>query len=431
MPHPSSRAATAPRPEDPTGAPLRPLLAADAARCPAGPVVLIGVLIGVLSACKAAPPPSPAAPTPEATAAAAASAAATQQAAILAAGPPPPTAPRRLPTAPTGSTSASGPPLAGDPSGLDVERLARSRTTFQLSTDAPMLGGLASVDPRVLQASFEADPRWRLSLDQTGSGAAIACLRAGTAGDWTARPDGYLEERAAPTTPVTTLFRACVRFSARPADHPWTTSPMVSHNGPEQRDLTVTAVKLQQPELAGWQSAALTIDAPTLTVELHELSPTLDMHSSARVLSDLQQRIASVSMALSRPNPQRAALATLPPGEPALGAPTLRCFAPAEGRVRVRARLNPGSPGWVWARLISHENSPAQAIDEERWARATAERMGASAEPGTTWSFDAQLEAGPLPAKAAVELWFEPDGGGELRMLTPPGGLPCAPDPAG
>lgn len=390
----------------------------------------MAILATAALACKAAAPPPPGPAAALAAEAARAEAARVEQeaaAAILRSSQPPAAPPTTLAPS-THAASASGPPLTGAPSGLDVERLARSRTTFQLSTDAPMLEGLSAVDPAVLRASFEADPRWRVSLDQTGGQGAIACLRAGGSGDWTARPDAYLEERPSPEAPLVALFRACVRFGARPPEHPWTTSPMVSHNSPGQRDLTVTAVQLHQEGLAGWQSAALTIDAPALSVELHELSPTLDLHSTARLLSELQQRISSLAMALSRPNPQRAALATLPAGEPVLGAPTLRCLRPAEGRLRVRARLNPGEAGWVWARLMREGGGPDAVIDEEPWARATAERMGGSAEAGTTWSFDAQLDFAALPPNAAVELWFQPDTAAPIRMLTPPGGLPCAPE---
>jgi len=347
-----------------------------------------------LSACPKAPPPKSglsAAPPPTSTALV-----------VTAPEPGPPPNPLQVASAATREEDSPGaPPIAGDPAGLDIERLARSRMVFTLSTDQPVLSALQTVKPDDLLQSLTFDPRWRVRLV---GGQALACRLPGR--DEAEGPGAYVGAPSGDAAPAR-LWRTCVRFGARPAAHPWSTSPLVSHNSPEQRDLKVAAVQLDAAPFAGWQSAALTIDAPGLSVELHEVAPKLDMAQTAAALGDLQARLGSLDMALRRENPQRAALATLPGGEPKITAPTLTCTKDSAGGLRFEARVNPGAPAWVFARALDATGLPITALDAAL-GEATLSRAGGSGEPNTGWAWGARVD-GPLAAEiAAVELWSAP-----------------------
>lgn len=309
--------------------------------------------------------------------------------------------------------SPGAPPIAGDPAGLDIERLARSRMVFTLSTDQPVLGALQTVQPDDLLRSLTFDPRWRVRLV---GGQALACRLPSR--DEAEGPGAYIGAPGAAGAPPSRLWRTCVRFGARPADHPWSTSPLVSHNSPEQRDLKVSAVELDAAPFSGWQSAALTIDAPGLSVELHEVAPKLDMAQTAAALGELQARLGSLEMALRRENPQRAALATLPGGEPKITTPTLTCTKDSGGGLRIEGRVNPGAPAWVFARALDTAGRPITALDAAL-GEATLARAGGSGEPNTGWAWGAQVPAAQSGGIAAVELWTAEGGAGPATKLHP------------
>ena len=321
----------------------------------------------------------------------------------LASAPPPPVVPPaanplRGPHPPE-SDAPNTPPIAGDPQGRDVERLARSRLTYTLSTDAPVLGALAELPTHALLEALSADPRWRVGFS---GGTALACRRPpeGTGPG----PGSYFAEASVPGAAPHRLFRACVRFGTRGSDHPWSTSPLVSHNTHQQRDLKVAATTLDAAPYAGWQSAALTIDGPEISVELHEVAPQLDMARTSAQLSDLHARVASLVAAAVRDNPQRAAQATLPPGEPRLAAPALRCLRLADGSLRVDGGVNPSTPAWVWARPIGADGLPIGGL-EAAVAAATLERTGGSADTGTVWSWQSTVPAAAAAPVRGLELW--------------------------
>jgi hypothetical protein len=118
-----------------------------------------------LSACPKAPPPKSglsAAPPPASTALV-----------VTAPEPGPTPNPLQVASAATREEDSPGaPPIAGDPAGLDIERLARSRMVFTLSTDQPVLSALQTVKPDDLLQSLTFDPRWRVRLV---GGQALAC----------------------------------------------------------------------------------------------------------------------------------------------------------------------------------------------------------------------------------------------------------------
>ncbi len=294
------------------------------------------------------------------------------------------------------------PPIAGDPQGLDLERLARSRTTFTLSTDRPVLGALGQVDPNFLRANLEADPRWRVGLD--ASGQALACPRERAGASWVTPAHGYLSQSGRPQR-----WRYCVRFGPRPVDHPWSNSPLVAHNPPESLALKVAAVRLDQGAWAGWQGAALTIDGPQVSVELHEASPHLDMHATATALAELQARIENLVGVANRENPQRAALSGLPAGEPVMGQLGLRCEAAGE-QIHVLGRLRVESQGWTWIRPLDSQGQPtphAAAVQ-----RQSAERIGLAPSPESGMSLESRLSRNSLAGAARIEAWHQPDAGG-------------------
>ncbi|MBL8617803.1 MAG: hypothetical protein JNM72_19495 [Deltaproteobacteria bacterium] len=364
------------------------------------------LLCVALSGCpKEAPPtPAPAAGLPAAGTA--------LVVATLEPGPPP--SPVIAASAATREEDSPGaPPIAGDPAGLDIERLARARMVFTLSTDQPVLGALQTVQPDDLLRSLTFDPRWRVRL---AGGQALACRLPGR--DETAGPGAYVGAPSPTGGAPTRLWRTCLRFGARPADHPWSTSPLVSHNSPEQRDLKVAAVQLDAAPFAGWQSAALTIDGPGLSVELHEVAPKLDMAQTAAALGDLQARLGSLDMALRRENPQRAALATLPGGEPKITVPTLICTKDATGALRIEGRVNPGAPAWVFARALDAAGRPITTLDAAL-GEATLARAGGSGEPNTAWAWGAQVPPAMSGGVAAVELWTAEVGPAPATRLHP------------
>lgn len=334
----------------------------------------------------------------------------------------PPLSPLALP-APAGGPPL--PPLSGSTTDLNLTQLSRSTTRFRVEAERAVFERLDAALMGPLIDTFARDPRWRVGLWE---GQTVAWPREPRGSTWHSPWGGYL--RAEDRT-----VRAMMRLGPRPAGHPWQDSPLVGHNGPTDRELQVIAWRVDQGPWAGQQAAAVSIDGPGLSLELHELAPELTLSETARLLGALASRVQTLADIQARGDLQRSRTAFLPAGEPSTAAAGLRVTRGA-GALEVAGRLNPGGPGWTWARLRDADGAVWQ---EARVTVATAERLGWDANPEITAWMQSELPLeGLAPARGVVEAWHLPDAGGPPRMtgswpyeLPPAMDGPKVPAPAG
>ncbi|MBW1881475.1 MAG: hypothetical protein JRJ84_24220 [Deltaproteobacteria bacterium] len=113
----------------------------------------------------------------------------------------------------------------------------------------------------------------------------------------------------------------------------------------------------------------------------------------------------------------------LPTGEPIRKRSSPEVNSHGRGLLEIRARVNPGAPGWTWARIL---DSDLEVWEERAVAAGTRERVGWSAEPAEQFYFQAAF---PVPRgkrfSGSVELWFQADAGGPpIRLDATPITIP-------
>lgn len=321
-----------------------------------------------------------------------------------------PPAPREGPAPARPASSASPyadmvplPPVTGGDSRLDLERLARVITTFNLTVDASVIGEVDAEEALGLRQHLAADPRWRVTL---WDGAIQAFERHETGQERAVPWHGFRDRR-------TSLVRVALRFEPWPQTAAWATSDLVSRVSPSDDPMRVKAFVLGQP-WTGWMATAISIEGSHLALDIYDAQPTDDRSATVQTL---MYKLPLVGVLRDD-----AAVATergfipwqLPNGEPLQTGPPAEVNGMGPGMLEVRARVNPGRPGWTWARILD-DLVPWEA---EAVGTGTLERVGWSADPSHRFYFQSIF---PVPRgkrfSGTVEIWFQPDEGGPPERL--------------
>lgn len=316
------------------------------------------------------------------------------------------------------------PPLSGTTVTLDLEKLATSTTRFRIEADVAMFGATSPEVADALLSGLALDPRWRVGRWE---GQTVAWERQPQGKHWLVPLGGY--HRRSPAGPT---WRGQLRFDQRPAAHPWSASELVGHNAPEDKVLTVAGWRVTGSDWDGQQAAALAIDGPGVSLEIHELAHELALTETARLLRSLTVRVAAVVELGQRGELPASRRAFQLSGEPALVAQSIALEA-QESTVQVQGRLNPGAPGWTFVRIVSDKGFPWH---EDEVVVLSAERIGHDSSPDVAFWYQSTLPRWEgLPDRGRVEVWFRPDTASAespLKQLftvdydhrSPPGGAP-------
>lgn len=312
--------------------------------------------------------------------------------------------PLLLPPAPI---EAGLPPLSGTTAGLDLEKLATTSTRFRIEADVAMFGATSPEIADALLAGMAQDPRWRVGRWE---GQTVAWERQKVQDRWVVPVGGYHQRGGGTTT-----WRGQLRFDERPADHPWSASSLVGHNAPEDKILTVAAWRVSGSDWSGQQAAALAIDGPGVSLEIHEIAQDLGLVETARLLRNLTVRVKGVVDIAARGDLPASRRAFQPPGEPVLEAPWLQVERQEDGDLQFSGRVNPGAPGWVWVRLV---DSDGVVWRDGLVTPTTLERAGFDASTDLSFWFQAQVPvSGAVPSTGVAQLWFRDDADASVRKV--------------
>lgn len=309
-------------------------------------------------------------------------------------GPPPPASPLSAP--PLNGAEAGAPLLQPPVSTDDLREFTRARTRFGLEADSSGVGLLDAAHEAALLDRLAADPRWRVTRWETGT---TALYREQGPDGWTLSASGY---RGAPGQ---RRSRVGLRFDPRPAGDVWLNPNLIIHGAPSSR-VEGLAWPLSSGPLKGWSCSALVIDGPSGSLEVHELSPELDLQETAAAVRDLPPLIRAYASGTVAPGPPLR-------GEPSGGPPTLSAKM-VDGELELRGRLNPGAPGWTWVRVLDPGQRPWL---EAAVAAGSLERVGWSTDAAARFSLQGRLLLPAPPVGSTLEAWFVADGGGPPRLV--------------
>ena len=316
---------------------------------------------------------------------------------------------RHAPSTPTTTTTPQDdllatPPLASLSGNLDLS-LTRSITTFDVEVDLSILDEVDSGNWNAMFQQLAADPRWRVTEYQN---AIVAMQRiADSHGRWTLPRHGYHVDDAGYT------WRALLRFTAWDHDHPWADSETIERVPASTSTLTLAPTLVQRDPWLGQHVTALVIEGRDLSLELHEIGPPESRPNTFDKLGTVPQFVSNTLSRVEAIRQRGYDPMLLPLEEPSKVA-TL-AVRTREGLLDIRARLNPGEPGWTWARITQGK----YVWNEAAVAAATREAIGFSRTPSEFFLMQGEI---PLPDQTVfdgdLEIWFQPaDRTGTVRRL--------------
>jgi len=303
------------------------------------------------------------------------------------------------------SVKAPIPGVVGKDGTFDLERLGRVMTSYSIDLDATAIDRITEEQAKAIERHLAADPRWRLV---EWEGALVAFLRHEAGKERTVRWDGFRERPK-------DVQRVAIRFEPWPATSGWGTSPYVSHVDAGNTHMTMKDFVLSDPPWAGWHATALAIEGPHLAFDVYEARPSEDRDGTIDALMYQIPVIEALATYSSEVATRGYVRAILPRGEPDRTGPVAEINAVGPGMLEVRARVNPGEAGWTWARILDEALVPWEALPV---AAGTRERIGWSSVPTERFYLEGVFPVARGSKMAGtLEIWFQPDAGGEPRRL--------------
>lgn len=302
-----------------------------------------------------------------------------------------------LPTAVPPSGAPLAPGLAGSINAVEFAGSNKSRLVFTLGGDLSALDTIDEGEVAVLAEHLAANPRWRLTLWE---GALIAMLRVedsrlGRTVPWA----GYHQTE-------TEKWRASLRLSGREEASAWRSSSLVDRFTPAENSLKLHGWQPEGEGMYAWRCAALEANGKNVALEIHELSPNLELSRTADALREAMRSLLNLDQFKEDGDLASAPWGWLPPGEPSPDPAGIWVQTTDHG-LDLRGRLNPGAPGWTWARITDAQGRPWL---DELVAAATVERIGWSSRADQSFWFQGRVPTElPLPPGAVVEAWFQSD----------------------
>lgn len=318
-------------------------------------------------------------------------------------GPPPPLPPIQGPG--PRSVDFGAPPLAAEATSVDLRKYVQERQRFTLEVDPSGVAALDEAHAAAVMDMLAADPRWRVTRWEGGE---MALARAqGEDEAWTVPVSGYLGDGSA------RLWRTAVRFGPRGPEDPWASSSLVARAPPHGPTVAGLGWRMGEGAWKGWWVSALVVQGPLGALEIHELSPELDLDQTATAI----QRVPPYLEALAAVSNSGVRVVTtlLSSREPAK-VPAALTFQPmGEGEWELRGRLNAGQRGWTWVRVMDPAGLPWH---EEILGPASLERLGWGEDPAGMFYLQSRLRLPePPPPGGLAEAWFVGDDGGPPRLL--------------
>ena len=287
--------------------------------------------------------------------------------------------------------SAAIPNLAG----ADLAKLSLNRSVVRLTFDADT-SGIAALDPRheaVAVETLAVDPRWRVV---ERDGALVAFHRASIDDGYTVSLDGVHREDDV-------MWRVALCFGE------WADGSWSALSARDRFTAGPTKSRFQLFPLGpgiheGWTASGLAWEGPTVSLEVFEAR---DAEDRPRTVNALQYRPRAI-LALARALEEDVAPADrLPPGEPVVEPAGVELRPRVPGHLEMRARVNPGSAGWTWMRLVREDGT---VWVEDAVGIGTRERVGYSDDPGEVFYMQAHFPAPSGDAFVAyVEFWHLAD----------------------
>jgi hypothetical protein len=297
------------------------------------------------------------------------------------------------------------PDLMGVDLALDLTTMSRHQITFDLIFDRTPFDAVTLPIQKSLFEVFAADPRWRVTEED---GAMIAYLRVADGAGWSVPRSGYHRSADGAT------WRVDVRAGAWDPTSRWLTSPYVKHLPPGIGKARMTSWVMADPAMRGLHASAMSIESPGVAVDLFEAGGAVDRPHTSAGLVQAQQTIMTVVGAAAYFAREGGAAARVPAAEPAAPGVVL-VTAPSAGTLDLRARVNPGVPGWTWVRLVS-DRGP---WNDAAVGAGTRERVGFSSDPTRGFYMQSAFPAPQGPGfTGTAEVWFKPDDGGPARKLS-------------
>lgn len=289
-----------------------------------------------------------------------------------------------------------------DGQALDIQK-------FTLGADLTPFGRIDSQEAAMLVEHLAAHPRFRLTRWE---GAWIAWLRRGD--PQLGRTVGWGGFHQVVDQGVSTTWRAGVRLRPRTPGSTWGDSGLVDRFTPDDSVLSIHAWRPDAAAAPHRRAAAIEVQAKELSVEVFEISDRLELTATSDALREISRDLLQLDRFYADADLARQPWGWLPPGEPTRDPPGLVVTATKDG-VDIRGRLNPGEPGWTWARITDPAGHPWL---EQATAAATLERVGWSPDDRLSFWFQGRVPTDtPIPTGAIVEAWFQSDQGGSPRPV--------------
>jgi len=308
-----------------------------------------------------------------------------------------------------GSLGPALPALAGQTEVRVAEGRALDIQSFTLGADLSPLARIDTGEAGMLAAHLAAHPRFRLTRWQ---GATIAWLR--RSDQQLGRTVGWGGFHEPVTAGGAGTWRAGLRIRPRAPSMPWTDSRLVDRFTPDDSVLSVHAWKPDDAAHPDRRAAAIEVRAKELTLEVIEQSDRLELVATSAAIKEVARDLLDLDRFHGDADLQQRPWGWLPPGEPTHD-PRGLYVTETDAGVDIRGRLNPGAPGWTWARITDAAGRPWL---ESLTAAATLERIGWSDDDALSFWFQGRVPTDmPVPAGAIVEAWFSADDGGAAQPV--------------
>lgn len=283
--------------------------------------------------------------------------------------------------------------------GADLTKLSLQRSVVKLTIEADT-SGIAALQPAHVPLAVDTlavDPRWRV-VERDG---ALVAFHRTTADDgYTVPLDGMHREDEE-------VWRVALRFTDW-AEDSWSSRAGrdLFEAGPSKS--TFKLYPLGPGDYEGWVASGLVWDGPALGLEVFEARPVDDRPRTIRALQYRPSAMRALANALAANVPRQE---RLPPGEPLVEPAGVEFRPMVAGYLEMRARVNPGSAGWTWMRLVRDDGT---VWVQDAIGVGTRERVGHSDDPSQVFYMQAHFPAPSGAAFAAyVEFWHLADGATE------------------
>jgi hypothetical protein len=324
-------------------------------------------------------------------------------------------APYRPPAVPTPEAAGAGPsPYESQLQVPAVDVATRVVLQSKIVADVPGLASGAAAH-HALERQLAADPRWRVVDWQGGR---VAYQRVADGKEWTVPLRGYHASADG-------VWRTAVVLSPWGPGSVWVTSPLVGRAPASSGSIGISQINYEgNPD---WRAVAWEWGDPGATLEVFEAGPRAmiaQFPHTNDALSAVPYLVGRIASGAAEVQKVGFAPSLIPPALVRTGEPSLSVSSPAPGELDLRAWVHTPGPGVTWARAL---DTDLRVWEEQAFAAGTREILGSGKDPRQLFYLQGRF---PVPAGPAfsgtVELWHQPDGGGEVvRLAAVPVTLPA------